>query len=365
MIELFHSSISAGAATRVADVLRSGRVSEGERVREFEQRLEAELGLVNPVALNSGTSALHLALVLAGVGQDDEVILPAQTFVATGHAVLMQRAVPVFADINPLTGNIDAASVRAVRTRRTKAVIAVHWAGYPCDLQELGEVADSAGIAVIEDAAHALGAAYRDRPVGSVSRFTCFSFQAIKHLTTADGGALCCSFEEEAVRAKRLRWFGIDRAQASGVLGEREGDIVEPAFKYHMNDVAAAIGLANLDELPEQLARRRAIVTTYRTALASVPGITLLRNDMDRVSAAWLFTLLVERRADFVRALRERGVAASVVHRRIDRYSAFGGLSAGLEAQTFFDEHQVSIPLHGGLSAEDVSWVTDAIRAGW
>src|SRR5262249_43887055 len=158
----------------------------------FEQELATTLGLIRPVAVNSGTSALHLALEVAGVGSGDEVILPAQTFVASGLSILMCDAAPVFADIQPFTGNIDPGSVRAKITARTKAIMPVHWGGYPCDMDEINAIARGHDLAVIEDAAHALGAIYKGRPVGALSRFTAFSFQAIKHLTTGDGGALCC-----------------------------------------------------------------------------------------------------------------------------------------------------------------------------
>ena len=158
-MDFFHTSVSPRAIELVNETLQSTFLSEGRRVKEFELALESRLGIRHPVALNSGTSALHLALVLAGIGAGDEVILPAQTFVATGLAILMQRAVPVFADIDPLTGNITAAGIAAKISPRTRAVIPVHWAGYPCDLDEINSLAATHGFAVIEDAAHALGAA--------------------------------------------------------------------------------------------------------------------------------------------------------------------------------------------------------------
>ena len=279
-ISFFETVISDRAIQQATEVLRSGWVSEGFRVAEFEEVLSREHLLSHPVALNSGTSALHLALVLAGVKAGDEVVLPPQTFVATGHAVLMQQATPVFADIDPTTGNLSAASLECALSARTRAVIAVHWGGYPCDLTALGEIAARHNVVLIEDAAHAFGAALRGRAIGSLSRFTCFSFQAIKHVTCGDGGALCCSDAADAAEARRRRWFGIDRAQAGPFeLGEREGDIGSAGFKYHMNDLAAAIGLGNLAGFRERLARRREIAAVYREGLEGVPGLTLLRAD--------------------------------------------------------------------------------------
>ncbi len=364
-MDFFTTAVSPRAIAAVTEVLESGWLSEGSRVRQFEEALEERLGLRHPVATNSGTSALHLALAVAGVGAGDEVVLPAQTFVATGLVILMQGAVPVFADVDPDTGNLDPASFADKITPRTKAVIPVHWAGDPCDLEAIGRVAGEHDVAVIEDAAHALGATYRGRPIGAVSRMTCFSFQAIKHLTTGDGGALCCLEEAEHQAARRRRWFGIDRARSEpSILGERRFDIVELGYKYHMNDLAAAVGLANLEDFPAQLERRREICCRYTASLGDVAGVRLLRRD-DDASACWIYPLRVERREDMIRALSDRGVPASVVHQRIDRYSVFGGVRDDLPGQALFDATQVCLPAHAGLSEADVEQVVAAVRAGW
>ncbi len=349
------------------EVLQSGWVSEGRLVKEFEGALATRLGLRNSVAVNSGTSALHLALSLAGIGPGDEVILPPQTFVATGMVILMQGATPVYADIQPKTGNIDPKSIRAKITPRTKAIIPVHWGGYPCDLNEIQAIAEEHGPTVIEDAAHALGATYRGKPVGDISRFTAFSFQAIKHLTTGDGGALCCCEEEDYLRALRCRWFGIDRSNAKTTrLGVRDYEgISELGYKYHMNDVAAAIGLGNLEGFETALQRRQAIGAIYRRKLAAVPGLSLLDCQNDRTHAYWIFTVIVERRDDFVRKMNERGIPTSVVDLRIDRNPIFGGQRGDLVNQAWFNERQISIPLHNALTEADVDAVIEAIRSGW
>jgi perosamine synthetase len=364
-ISFFETVISPQAIKLSAETLGSAWVSQGLRVAEFEDVLAREYRLSLPVAVNSGTSALHLALVLAGVRAGDEVVLPPQTFVATGQVVLMQQATPVFADIDPTTGNISPASLESVLSARTRAIIAVHWGGYPCDLDALGEVAARHKVVLIEDAAHALGASYRGRTVGSLSRFTCFSFQATKHVTCGDGGVLCCTEQADADAARRRRWFGLDRGQQTSELGERDGDIDAVGYKYHMNDLAAAVGLGNLAGFRERLSRRRAIAGVYRRALDGVPGLTLLRSDDGRESSEWLFTLLVERRAAFVRVLKARGIPTSVVNRRIDRYTVFGGIRPELTGQSYFDEHQISLPLHSGLTDDDVQRVIAAVRAGW
>lgn len=365
-MDFFETHISPTAVDLATQTLRSGWLSEGRCVKEFEAALTERLGLVNPVALNSGTSALHLALAVAGIGPGDEVILPAQTFVATGLAILMQGATPVFADIDLRTGNLCPLSVRRKITERTRAVMPVHWAGYPCDMDEINAMAEEHQLAVIEDAAHALGAVYRGKPIGSISRFTCFSFQAIKHLTTGDGGALCCLHDDDHQAARTRRWFGIDREHSlPSILGEREFDIESVGYKYHMNDLAAAVGLGNLQEFPSRLARRHEIAARYREALASVPGLELLEQRGDRQSACWLFTVLVERREDFIRKLKEVGIPASVVHLRIDRFSVFGGCREDLPGQAAFNLRQVAIPVHASLRDEEIQAVIRIVQSGW
>ncbi len=365
-MDFFHVHISPRSIELATRVLQSTWVSEGRKVKEFEAALAGRLGLRNPVAVNCGTSALHLALAIAGVGPGDEVILPAQTFVATGLVILMQGATPVFADINPLTGNISPASIAEKITPRTKAIMPVDWGGYPCDLAEINAIAEQHGLVVIEDAAQALGATYKGRPVGSISRFTGFSFQAIKHLTTGDGGGLCCANEADARAAFVRRWFGIDRANSQpSILGERMYDIEAVGYKYHMNDLAAAVGLGNLEDFPQRLARRQQIGAYYRKQLGDVPGLQLLRLDDDRTHAYWLFTILVERREDFIRKLKEHDIPASVVHLRIDHNSVFGELRDDLPGQAEFNERQVSIPVHDELNDEDAGKIVQIIRSGW
>jgi perosamine synthetase len=365
-VEFHHTHVAPAAIALAEKVLRSSRLSEGVVVRQFEAALAERLGLSGPVALNSGTSALHLALAIAGVGPGDEVVLPPQTFVATGLSILMQRAVPVFADIDPATGNISPASIESRLTPHTRAILPVHWGGLPCDLDEINALARARGIAVIEDAAHALGATYRGRPVGSASRFTAFSLQAIKHLTTGDGGVLCCPAPEDERPARARRWFGIDRDHSEpSILGERVYDIEALGFKYHMNDLAAALGLGNLETFAARLKRRRDIGALYRRELSRVPGLSLLRQDGDREHAFWLFTVKVERREDFVRRLAASSVPASVVHLRIDRNAVFGGARRDLPGQDEFDRTQISLPVHEGLSDDDVAAVVRAVRAGW
>ena len=365
-IPIYNTYISPGAFTRVQEVLTSTFISEGKLVKEFEDKLQTQLGLINPVAVNSGTSALHLALVLAGIKEGDEVILPTQTFIASGLTILQQKAIPVFADIDYDTGNISTASILSKITGKTKAIMPVHWGGYPADMDEINAIAQQYNLIVIEDAAHALGATYKQRPIGSISHFSCFSFQAIKHLTTGDGGAVACNSKAHEEQAQIKRWFGIDRKNSAiSILGERQYNVPELGFKYHLNDYAAALGLANLEGFSERLKLRQEMAAVYDTELALVPGIKPFKYNKDRTSAYWLYGFHVEQRENFIRALKHKGISASVIHQRIDRNNVFGGIRKDLPAQEQFDATQIHIPIHDGVTKDQVAYIVDTIKSGW
>lgn len=365
-MEFFNTHINNKAKMLVNEILDSTFISAGKMAEKFEIELEKKLGIINPISVNSGTSALHLALSVAGIKEKDEVIIPAQTFIATGLAVLMQGATPVFADIQYETGNINPESIENKITEYTKAIIPVHWAGYPCDLDEINQIAKKHNLIVIEDAAHAIGATYKEKAIGSISEFTAFSFQAIKHLTTGDGGVLSCLNIKQAEEARKKRWFGIDRKNSlPSKLGERVYDVNTIGFKYHLNDIAAALGIGNLEDIQNILQRRREIASRYYTELINIPGIKLLNYKNDRQSAYWLFTLLVENRDDFIEALQKNNIPSSVVHLRIDKNSIFGGITPGLSNQEMFNERQISIPVHQALSDEDIELIINTIKKGW
>lgn len=366
MIPIFNTFISPHAGEYVQKVLTSTFLSEGQLVSSFEDELSKQLNISNPVAVNSGTSALHLALVLAGVKPGDEVILPAQTFIATGLAIKYCGAIPVFADIDYMSGNISAGSIRSKLSARTSAIIVVHWAGMPCDMKEILHIGKEHSLPIIEDAAHALGASYNSKAIGTLSDFTCFSFQAIKHLTTGDGGAIACKKEEDFLRAKKMRWFGIDRsASPMSFLGERTYNATEIGYKYHLNDYSAALGIANLEGFKARLKKLANIAQYYSTELSNVPGIKLWSRPSNRISANWLYGLHVENRDDFIRAMKSRNITSSVIHQRIDRNQILGGIQENLPSQEKFEKTQVHIPIHDAVSDSELVHIIASIKIGW
>ena len=365
-IRMFVPHVSEEAIARVADTLRSGWIGEGPVVKAFEEKFKEIIGTPYPVAVNSGTSALSLAVVMAGVKCGDEVITTAQTMMATSHVIIAQQAKPVFADIQYMMGNIDPNDIEHRISEKTKAILVVQWGGYPCDIDEIHEIAAKYRLPVIEDAAHALGAQYKGKPIGSISPFTCFSFQAIKHITTGDGGMLCLLDKDRYEEAKRRRWYGIDRERRKpSILGEAEWNVKENGYKYHMNDIAGSLGLEHIKEVKGILSRRATIANRYRKELRNITGIRLFENKEDRFSANWLFSIHVERREDFARAMKERGVEVSVVHLRIDTNDVFGGIRNDLPELERFTATHISIPVHDRLTDEDVDYVIKSIKKGW
>ncbi|MBU1204259.1 MAG: DegT/DnrJ/EryC1/StrS family aminotransferase [Nanoarchaeota archaeon] len=358
--------VNEKAIQNVIEVLRSGWIGEGPKVREFENKLSEKFKINYLAALHSGTAALHLALHVGGIKPGDEVITTAQTCTATNHAILMERAKPVFADIRYEDVNIDPDSISRKITPRTKAIICVHWAGYPCNLDEINKIARENNLFVIEDAAHALGATYKGESIGNISDFTTFSFQAIKQLTTADGGMLASKHPPHIEKVKLKRWFSIPRNnKEETICCEPLYDIKEVGFKYQMNDVAAAIGLGNLEDFDHFKKHRSEIVKLYREELENIPGITLLENNQDRTSGNWLFSMHVKNREKFAAKLKQNHINTSVVHLRNDKFTAFGPLRNDLPQTEKAYHTLISLPLHNHLTEHEVQHVISIIKQGW
>lgn len=365
-VSLFKPYISNQAVRLVNKTLRSGWIGEGPNVIAFEQAIGERIQNKYAIALNSGTSALHLSLLVAGVTNGDEVITSAQTMLATTQAILAVGAQPVYADVQYLTGNIDPSDIEKRITKRTKAILAVDWGGYPCDYHDILAIAKKHALIVIEDAAQALGAIYMGKPVGSICPITCFSFQAIKTLTTGDGGMMAVKKVQWYRKSKRLRWFGIDRQlRKPSILGEPFWNVTELGYKYHMNDIAASVGLGNLFNFNQLLKRRREIAELYKTSLKNVKGVRLFESKEDRISSNWLFSLHVDERKNFCRMMRLRGIEVSVVHMRIDRNKICGGQRTDLPNLSHFNNTHIAIPLHNHLTDFEVSYVIRSIQKGW
>jgi perosamine synthetase len=365
-VQLFRPQVSEDAIQAVGDVLRSGWLGLGPRTEEFENAFAKYVGAPHCVALNSGTSAIHLALRLLDLPKKSEVITTALTFVATNHPILYEGLKPVFADIDPETGNLSVEAVADRITERTRALMLVHYGGYPCDLDEFYALAHDRGIAVIEDCAHACGATYKGRRIGSQGDLHAFSFHPTKNLPTGDGGALTVRSADDDRRLRRLRWLGIDKdtyRRAEEDSDQWEYEVTEVGFKYHMNDITAAIALHQLPLVDEGNARRASIAAQYRAGLSRIPGVRLLRDESDRVSSFHLFPILAERRDQLIAKLREADIEAGMHYRRNDEYPMYE--CHDLPQTEGFWRRVVTLPMHLQLSDEQVSYVIDTIASGW
>jgi dTDP-4-amino-4,6-dideoxygalactose transaminase len=258
-------------------------MNEGEQVIELERELASFLMVDNLTLVNSCTSALTIALRIIGVGEGDEVISTAMTCVATNTPIVNAGACLVWADIDPNTGMISIADVEALITSKTKAIMIVDWAGSPADLKGFQLLSQKYSIPIIQDAAHAFGAKFDGKPISDYTDFTCFSFQAIKHFTTGDGGALICRKPEDHLLARKLKWFGYDRDTVKDSKGEWKGqkwdaDILadEVGYKFNLNNMAAAVGLANLPKMESVLNKHRRNAVQLSSLLESHPKIKLL-----------------------------------------------------------------------------------------
>jgi perosamine synthetase len=286
--------------------------------------------------------------------------------IATAMPILYVKAKPVFVDIEYNTGNIDATKIEEKITEKTKAIMIVDWGGYPCNLDETTRISKKYRIPIIQDAAHSLGGEYKGEEIGNQSNFTCFSFQAIKHLTTGDGGAVCSLNEEHETELKKLRWFNIDRERSKlNKLGEREYNLYNAGYKYHMNDIAATLGIDNLKIIKPIIGRVQNIAKKYDEGLKGVDGIIPFKYASNRKSAYWLYGFHVERRKYFLDMMNRKNIFASVVHMGIDKNKVLGGYDGTLINQRKFDATHVHIPINYNMSDRDVDHIISTIKSGW
>ena len=353
------------AISNLEKVFSSGYLNEGEQVIELESKLSKYLEVENLTLVNSGTSALTLALRIIGVKDGDEVISTAMTCIATNTPIVNAGAKIVWADIDSRTGMISAHDVEAKITSRTKAIMIVDWAGTPADLVAFQNLSLKYSLPIIQDAAHAFGAKYNERPISEFSDFTCFSFQAIKHFTTGDGGALVCKDRNDHILARKLKWFGYDRDSVKDTKGEWKGqkwdaDISENevGYKFNMNNLSAAIGLANLASIAEVLSLHKNNAKLYKSLLSGHPKVHLLEIDPLADSSFWVFTLrlsLTEVQRDLVlQRLNDKGIGAGLVHLPNDRYSAFEKFRVKLIETDLFASTQISLPCGWWIEPNDV-----------
>lgn len=375
VVDFARPSISEAEIQEVVAVLRSGWLTTGARVAQFERAFADYVGAPHAMAVNSCTAALHLSLLAAGVGAGDEVVTTPLTFCATANVVVHVGATPVFADIDPETMNLTPESAERVMTSRTKAILPVHFAGRPVDVAGVQALARRRGVVVIEDAAHAVEARAQGRHVGGgTADLSCFSFYATKNLTTGEGGMVTTARADWAqrIRVASLHGLSHDAWTRYAADGRPHYDVLEPGFKYNMPDIQAALGIHQLASLEQRLERRTAIWRRYDEGLADLPiGRPAPVRPGDR-HARHLYTVLVDQercgrtRDDLQRALQAKGIVTSIhfaaVHLHsyyATRYGYVRGLCPNAEA---IADRTLSLPLSAAMRDDEVERVIEAIH---
>jgi perosamine synthetase len=363
--------VSEDDISSVVDVLQSDWLTTGPKVAELEAAWAEQVSARQAVAVSSGTAALHAAVFASGIGLGDEVIVTPLTFAASANCVLYQGGTPVFADVQPDTLNLDPIAVEAAITPRTRAILAVDYSGQPADLDELRNIATRRHLILIEDAAHAIGATYKGRPVGAISDLTTFSTHPVKHITTGEGGLVTT---DDVDQANRMRWFrnhGIttdhrQRAARGGWFYE----MVELGYNYRLPDINCALGLSQLGRLDRWLVQRRAIAARYTQAFADLPATQPLSIRSDREPAWHIYPVLLDAdhlrvdRAQVFAALRAENIGVNVHYIPVywHPYYAHRGYRRGLcpRAEAAY-ERLITLPLFPAMTEQDVADVIEAV----
>jgi perosamine synthetase len=371
---LFHKPfISEDEVNEIVDTVRSGWISMGPKTIRFENNFSEYIGVDKSVAVSSWTAAGHLTLEAFGIKPEDEIIVPTMTFPATAEIVCYFGAKPVIVDVDEDTLNISLDAVEKAITQKTKVIIPVHYAGQPCDLDEIHSIANKHGLRVLEDAAHALPADYKGKRIGTISDVTCFSFYATKTLSTGEGGMICTNNEEIAERCKIMRLHGINRDAWKRYTesGSWYYEVVAPGYKYNFTDLQASLGLPQLKKVDSMWDSRKKIAARYIQALKDLDTIQLHTIKSDRDSSWHLFPIrlhldrLTKNRAQLINELREKNVGVGVhfmpVHQHLYYSETFNISDDDYPVASAVFPRLMSLPIYPGMTDENVDRVIDVL----
>ena len=362
-VPLFYPHIPKNSIKSLKKVLSGRWIGQGPLVDDFEKKFEKKFTNKLPcIAVGSGTDALHLAYLLAGIKKNDEIICPVFTCTATNIPLLYIGAKIKFADIDPDTLNISIDHVKKLITKKTKAIVFVNYGGLPCNLKELNIIAKKNNIKLIQDAAQSLGSTYNKKPITEYSDFTIFSFQAIKHISSGDGGLLCIKDKNLKKKAYRMRWFGIDRLKKQG--GTWENDIKEIGYKYQMTDLGASILLESLKEFNKISSYRKKIFNIYLEELKNNKFIKIINQTGKFTHSAWLFTILTDKKDHLQKKLRLAKIESNQVHFRNDRYSIFKKFikNKNFPNMNFVEKKYLVLPIHTKMTISDAHYVANTVN---
>lgn len=370
MIPYGKQTIDQDDIQAVVDVLQSDFLTTGPKIAEFEQTVADYVGAKYAVAISNGTSALHAACFAAGIGPGDEVITTPLTFAASANCVLYCGGTPVFADVDPKTYNIDSEDIRRKITDRTKAIIAVHLAGQPCDMDAIHSIAHEYGLIVIEDGAHALGSVYKGKRVGSMSDMTTFSFHPVKPITTGEGGMIVTDNEDFYKKMVLFRSHGITRDDS--IMTRNDGpwfyQQFDLGYNYRITDIQCALGCSQMKKLDRFLAQRKKIVARYNEAFADCDNIITPYQLSDTESGWHLYMVQVKNcdRRQVFEAMREKGIGVNVHYIPVymhPYYQEHGYETVHCANAEEIYSHIISLPLYPGLTSEQQDYVIDTLKS--
>ena len=362
-VPLFYPHIPKNSIKSLKRVLSGRWIGQGPLVDLFEKKFQKRFTNNLPcIAVGSGTDALHLAYLLAGIKKNDEVICPVFTCTATNIPLLYIGAKIKFADIDPTTLNISVEHVKKLITKKTKAIVFVNYGGLPCDLKELNILAKKNKIKLIQDAAQSLGSTYNKKPITDYSDFTIFSFQAIKHISSGDGGLICIKDKSLIKKAYRMRWFGIDRLKKQG--GTWENDIKEIGYKYQMTDLGACLLLESLKEFGKISSHRKKIFNIYVKKLKNNKFIKIINKTGKFTHSTWLFTILTDKKDYLQKKLRLSKIESNQVHFRNDRYSIFKNFikNKKFPNMDIVEKKYLVLPVHTKMTIADAYYVANTVN---
>ncbi len=358
---LFKVHCPKNIGKKIEKAMKNGEVAEGKFSEQFEIKFSKTFNL-NPkksVLLNSGTSALTLAYRLMNLKKDDEVISSPMTCPATNEPLYNSEVKVKFADIDKHTGNLCLEHVKKMITKKTKAIIVVHWGGQPADINGLRKIIKNRDIKIVEDAAHALGAKHNGKYIGHHGDFVCFSFQAIKHMTTGDGGMLVCKNIKYANLARKLRWFGISR----DYIGNKwKQDIKISGYKFHLNNLASIIGIEQLKTIKNKINRHK-LNGKYLDQNIKNQKIRLINRLKNTESTYWIYSILVDNKNKFKKFINNKGIRCDEVSFRNDKYTIFKKYKkTSLPGTDYFDKHMVNIPVGWWINKKQIKYIAERIN---
>lgn len=372
-LQFARPSICDGDIENVVRTLRSGWLTVGPRTREFEKAVASYVEVPKAAAVHSCTAGLHLAMIALGVEPGDEIILPALNFASAPNTALHLGASPVLVDVDPKTLNVTASIIEAAITERTKLVIPVHFAGRPCDMDEIMDLSRTRGFRVLGDGAHAIGADYRGRKIGSIADATSFSFYVTKGITTGEGGIVTSHDEEMIARIGRLSMHGMssDAWKRYSERGPWYYEILEPGYKYNMNDLQASLGICQMERVDEFRESRKRIADIFASGLGEIPALTIPEGCVDRQHAWHLYPIQIDletitiSRDALIRALLDEGIGVSVhfipIHYHPFYRDHFGYPTGTFPVTESYFEKAVSLPIYPDMTDRDAQDVVDAV----